>query len=176
MRILLSSLILAFAVVWVPQVRAAACENFVGGVCLDTKVKPTVKQAVPKKVVPKKKAAPVEKPAPQGGVKTADSCVATKLSGKLGVIATGMQSRNVTIRNNCAKSVTVYIALSLCRSPPPFFWPFKGQSTKTIILRAGQRETMKIAHSESMSSSERVVKTSSVYEGAGKGGYPAFGC
>jgi len=116
MRILWMILIAASFTLASGQAAQAACENFVGGVCLDKKKAPAkkpVKKSTPKKkVTKKKKAAPKKAVASKPKVvkpakSAANSCVKLSAGNASSLdFAHGVVDTSVTVRNICSEAIT----------------------------------------------------------------------
>lgn len=185
MRVLWMILIATSFTLTSGQAAQAACENFVGGVCLDKKKAPAkkpVKKSTPKKkVTKKKKATPpkaviVEPKVVKPTKSAANSCV--KLSaGKASSIDTGkgVVYTNVTFRNTCSETISVYLQLNACKAPKTYFAGSVGRSRKTFKLRSGGSVTHRIAHQEGLRGASTLARTNAAYGGQASS-YPNFGC
>ena len=161
----------------------AACQNLVGGVCLDKKKEAPKKKTVKTKpaVKPAKKK---PKPQPQKSVvtrkktvKSASACVATAASKPSGYDQDkALTFSNLTVRNTCKQAIVVYVKLNPCASPRAFFTPSVGSNSRIAKLGAGRKITYKISHSESIKGARQLAATSAVYGTIKKGKVPAFGC
>jgi outer membrane biosynthesis protein TonB len=185
MRILWMILIAASFTLASGQAAQAACENFVGGVCLDKKKAPAkkpVKKSTPKKkVTKKKKAAPKKAVASKPKVvkpakSAANSCVKLSAGNASSLdFARGVVDTSVTVRNICSEAITVYVQLNACKSPRAYADTMVGRSRKKIKLRKGGSVSLRVSHQQGLRGASTLARTNAAYAGQ-KGTYPKFGC
>lgn len=124
---------------------ALACENFVGGVCLDKKKAPAKKATPTRKTKKKATRKPVAKPKP---VASAQKCVTTRTrAGGLNNLSVGYET-TVTLKNTCKAEVVAHLRLSNCVSGGRAYFAkaARRDGTMTVSLRAGQTVRLKAYH------------------------------
>lgn len=153
-----------------------ACDNFVGGVCLDAKKAPT-QTVKPKRVIQKKAVKPkAASPAP-AAKSSASQCVKLSAGTPYGYdVISAVTHSNLTASNACPSAITVYLRLNTCGSSKAYFGRMVGKSTRTFQLGAGKSVGFKISHSEGLRGAAKLARASAVYTTQAKGDYPDFGC
>lgn len=168
---------------------AVACQKFVGGVCLDKKTAPAKKpvkkapkkvnkKAAPKKAAPKKVVTP--EPVVVEPVKPAKAAANTCVSLRAGKASSmdfykGVVYTNITVRNTCKESITVYMRLNGCAAPSAYYFPNVGSNKRTFKLRSGGSVSYRVAHQEGMRGADRLARTNAAYAGE-RASIPSFGC
>lgn len=157
-----------------------ACDNFVGGVCLDAKKAPTQtvkpKRVIQKKTVKPKAArnAPAQAPAAKA---SASKCVKLSAGSPYGYdVVSAVTYSNLTASNACTSPITVYLRLNSCSSSKAYFGALVGKSTRSFQLGAGKSVGFKISHAEGLRGAAQLARATAVYANQGGGGYPDFGC
>lgn len=170
-------LVSAFALCLGLSAPVHACQNFVGGVCLDKKRVP----AKPKTQVRKKKpaqpvvAAPVEQAPAPSPAKTADNCVTVEVK-TVGADSTfahlsSLSGSLVILKNTCQTAVTSYLQLRNCISPAPFFGSNKTSRRRKVTLNAGGRKSLVVTRGVAHNSAADILRVNHTFKGQ-SGGYP----
>ncbi len=167
---------------------ALACDTFVGGVCLDKKKAPkkkVIKKTTPKKkVIKKKKVTPKKVVAPEPKVvepvkptKAAASTCVQMRAGKASSMDfyKNVVYTNLSVRNTCKESITIYMRLNGCASPKAYVFPNVGSSTRKFKLRSGGSVSYRIAHQEGLRGASTLARADAAYAG-GRASFPGFGC
>lgn len=157
-----------------------ACDNFVGGVCLDAKKAPS-QVAKPERVIQKKAVKPKAAstaPAPARAAKSsASKCVKLSAGNPYGYdVVSAVTYSNLTASNACTSAITVYLRLNSCGSSKAYFGAMVGKSTRSFQLGAGKSVGFKVSHPEGLRGAAKLARAAAVYTTQAKGDYPDFGC
>lgn len=156
-----------------------ACDNFVGGVCLDAKKAPAkvAKPEVVQKKAVKPKAARKAPAQASAAKSSASKCVKLSAGNPYGYdVVSAVTYSNLTASNACTSAITVYLRLNSCSSSKAYFSGMVGKSTRTLQLGAGKSVGFKVSHPEGLRGAAKLARATAIYTTQAKGDYPDFGC